>query len=583
MRPKFSFSNVIAFAALGALAVMVATDPRFRELLSGNWQWIGLLLAIIVLIMAQVILVRRSLYVLPAGRTSLAEPATPSTVQPSLQPPARQAPQDAAGTAGTSAPAGPATPAKSASPSTSPGDGEIPGGDPPSEARQDGTGEPGPNIDVNLFTRFRQHLESVENQDAQTPAPNRAPASEDEVEDRVELSPASRRKAAKGGAASKTDSGAGKKTASAAENYAAFVSGEDGQDGSDLFSDLRPQPVTPPAGEETSGNDKEARSGETAAETATKKDTETATGTAADSTTQTASDGKGENGEHGDSGKNGEHTAGAKPGASTDASADASGTDGGVDGRTASPDAHPSPGEAPQPPPDEVTDALAARAGDSPEKGKAELAEEAAALLHLAEEAGRRGVWERLRASLKNYLDHLADAPELVDWRARRLQVRLAVNDRATGPALQAFEEMLTAGYQPDVDVTPGLLEEMLDGGERKLADTLRVSMLVRILAAFRQRRDQPAMDRAYSWIEAAQERVGDEKRLLQYLKNHLEIRKAMDNVPGQLELIDQIGNRCFKLGLTDEARTYYEMGLKLRGGSEDDQAPTGDDDSAVG
>ena len=38
-----------------------------------------------------------------------------------------------------------------------------------------------------------------------------------------------------------------------------------------------------------------------------------------------------------------------------------------------------------------------------------------------------------------------------------------------------------------------------------------------------------------------------------------------MGDLPGQLELIDQIGNRCYKLGLTEEARQYYEMGLKLR------------------
>ena len=444
----------------------------------------------------------------------------------------------------------------------------------------------------------------------------------------MELSSASRRKAPKRGAESKTNSGTGKKTVSGGGNYgafgaentaafgaentaasgndiAAFGDSEDEPDGPDLFSDLRPQPVTPPADEETSGDGEGATGGAATSGAVTggavsggapphpalgqdeaDRSGETAAGRTADSAPPSASDGEGENGER---------AAGAKPDASTDVTSDVTtdrpGTDGGADGRTGSPGAQRPPGEAPQPPPDEaagevtdeVTDALAARPGDSPEKGKAELAEEAAALLNLAEEAGRRGVWERLRATLENYLAHLAEAPELVDWRARRLQVRLAVNDRATGPALQAFEDMLAAGYQPDVDGTPGLLEELLDGGERKLADTLRVSMLVRILAVFRQNRDQAAMDRAYGWIEAAQERAGDEKRLLQYLKNHLEIRKALGNVPGQLELIVQIGNRCFKLGLTGEAKTYYEMGLKLRGESEDDQAPAGDDDSAVG
>ena len=83
-------------------------------------------------------------------------------------------------------------------------------------------------------------------------------------------------------------------------------------------------------------------------------------------------------------------------------------------------------------------------------------------------------------------------------------------------------------------------------------------------------------MDRCYGWIEEAQEQVGDERRLLQYLKNHLEIRKVLGDVPGQLELIDQLGNRCYRLGLTEEAKLYYEMGLRVRAEAEGaDSQPT--------
>ena len=53
----------------------------------------------------------------------------------------------------------------------------------------------------------------------------------------------------------------------------------------------------------------------------------------------------------------------------------------------------------------------------------------------------------------------------------------------------------------------------------------------MRILAVFRATRDQRAMDRCYGWIEDAQEQVGDERRLLQYLRNHLEIRKVLGDL----------------------------------------------------
>lgn len=205
--------------------------------------------------------------------------------------------------------------------------------------------------------------------------------------------------------------------------------------------------------------------------------------------------------------------------------------------------------------------------GDAGRAVTADLADESETLLRMAEEAIERGDRSAARAGLDNYLAHLADAPRLVHWRARRLECRLAVLQSNANRALQGFEAMLDAGYQPDEEGVPPLLDGLLAGAEAQVADGLRVSMLVRILAGFRSARMHSAMDRAYTWIEEAQERVGDERRLLQYLKNHLEIRKVMNDLEGQLELIDQLGNRCFKLGLTEEAQTYYEMGLQLRGG----------------
>jgi hypothetical protein len=219
-------------------------------------------------------------------------------------------------------------------------------------------------------------------------------------------------------------------------------------------------------------------------------------------------------------------------------------------------------------PGDEVSAALAQGPGDAPG-----LADEAAAVLHLAEEAAAREDWDGLRAGLDNYLAHLADAPALVHWRARRLQARLAVHEGDSNRALQGFEELLAAGHRPRVEEVPALLDGLLAGAERDTAASLRVSMLVRILAGFRQTRDQRAMDQCYGWIEEAQEQVGDERRLLQYLRNHLEIRKVLGDVPGQLELIDQLGNRCYRLGLTEEAKAYYEMGLRLRAEAGQDAA----------
>ena len=91
------------------------------------------------------------------------------------------------------------------------------------------------------------------------------------------------------------------------------------------------------------------------------------------------------------------------------------------------------------------------------------------------------------------------------------------------------------------------------------------MALLVKALSAFRQAGDREAMDRLYGRIEAAQEAAGDERKLIQYYKNHLAIKEVLGDAEGRLELIDKIGKRYFKLGDTAPAKEYYEMGVKLR------------------
>lgn len=220
------------------------------------------------------------------------------------------------------------------------------------------------------------------------------------------------------------------------------------------------------------------------------------------------------------------------------------------------------------PPPDVVGDAIR---GDPEE---APSADEAASLLKLAEDAFRRGDAAAARAALDQ---HLSLVPvERVTWPAHRLQVRLSAVDPQPQLALDAFEAMLKAGFPLKEEGVPALLDELLSGVQADIADSLRVSLLLKVLGVFRQSNNRAAMDQVYRLLIEAQEHVGDERKLVQFLKNHLEIKKVMGEVAGQLEIIDQIGNRLFKLGQTAEAREYYELGLKLRADLQQaDTAPT--------
>jgi tetratricopeptide (TPR) repeat protein len=208
------------------------------------------------------------------------------------------------------------------------------------------------------------------------------------------------------------------------------------------------------------------------------------------------------------------------------------------------------------PPPDVVGDAMRT-------EPEATASGESASLLKLAEDAFRRGESDAARAALDQHLALVG--AERATSQAHRLHVRISVLMGQPQIALDAFDAMLKAGYALKEDGVTGLVDEMLDGVSPDLGDSLRVSLLLKVLGVFRQAGNRPEMDQVYRVLIQAQERVGDETKLVQFLKNHLDIMKSMGEVSGQLEVIDEIGNRLFKLGQTAEAREYYELGLKLR------------------
>ena len=215
---------------------------------------------------------------------------------------------------------------------------------------------------------------------------------------------------------------------------------------------------------------------------------------------------------------------------------------------------------------------------DAPAAGAA--IEDSSTLLKLIEEALVRRDLDGARAGLQNYFAAVGAAPDATDWRAHRSAMHLAALEHKPAKVTEAFELMLKAGYALAEQPFEALLDELLGGMPPGDAGPLRVSLLVRALAVFRQRNDRPAMDRLYRRIEEVQAGIGDEEKLVRFLKNHLEIKKVMQDLAGQLDIVDQIGNRLYRMGHTDEAREYYEQGLKLRAELEAQEV---DDDEAAG
>lgn len=208
----------------------------------------------------------------------------------------------------------------------------------------------------------------------------------------------------------------------------------------------------------------------------------------------------------------------------------------------------------------------------SPEEGEQEKAAdkvrnggEREMLLKLAEDALEKGDRAGAAAGLEQVLRLHDEAQQPLPWRVRLAQARLAVLQGNHTLAIENFEELLK--WRPRLEETEYVaqIDQLTSPVSGASGAELRVSMLLKLLAVFRQVSDRTAMDRIYVLIESAQEQSGDEQKLIQYYKNHLEIKTVMDDVEGQLGLIDQIGNRYYKLGDTEAARKFYEQGLKLR------------------
>ncbi|MCZ6646672.1 MAG: hypothetical protein O7B79_10580 [SAR324 cluster bacterium] len=191
--------------------------------------------------------------------------------------------------------------------------------------------------------------------------------------------------------------------------------------------------------------------------------------------------------------------------------------------------------------------------------------EQAPILLKLAEEALHKGDQAGARAGLEQVLALYAESQNETPWRLKLMQARLAVLEGNFDGALQGYEEFLDGRPELEEADFVGQIEEMTAAREGAAIASFRVSLFMKLLAAYRQANDRPAMDRIYGLIEEAQEHAGDEQKLIQYYKNHLEIKTVMEDVEGQLDLIDRIGNRYYKLGDTETARQFYEQGLKLR------------------
>ncbi|MDH4121857.1 MAG: hypothetical protein OEV94_09160 [Deltaproteobacteria bacterium] len=211
--------------------------------------------------------------------------------------------------------------------------------------------------------------------------------------------------------------------------------------------------------------------------------------------------------------------------------------------------------------PEKIRQALGTGAGPA--------AEDAAALLDAFDRAVLRRDAQAARESYEKF-ESLAAKDALLGRgalgrRGEEARVRLAVTEGDPSEAAAMLETLLEDWPAPEPAELEELMGRLTEGADPAQRPALRVNLLLKVLAIHRKSANQGAMDQVYGLIVGAQEQAGDPKRLVQFLKNQLALKKALGDTQGQTALADRLGKELFRLGDNEGAKEYYEMAIGLK------------------
>ena len=197
-----------------------------------------------------------------------------------------------------------------------------------------------------------------------------------------------------------------------------------------------------------------------------------------------------------------------------------------------------------------------------------EKSDEAEGLLKLATTACEAGRMEEAKAGLKSYfklLNNLGQSPSKnVLQLAEKLEISFdSASDQASSTVSEELSDVADMKSEKDIQKEPektdysAVMDGIVKTLEKKEAYDEALPLLKDLLKFNRERVNISAMDPLFERIEQAHASMNNNKELVETYKEHLAIKQQLDDMEGELRLLDLISNHYADSGDQNAAERY--------------------------
>jgi len=205
-----------------------------------------------------------------------------------------------------------------------------------------------------------------------------------------------------------------------------------------------------------------------------------------------------------------------------------------------------------------------------------EKSDEAEGLLKLATTACEAGRMEEAKAGLKSYfmlLHELGQSPSKnVLQLAEELEIPIEnANDQASSTVTDELSDGADMKSEKNIQEEPektdysAVMDGIVKTLEKKEAYDEALPLLKDLLKFNRERVNISAMDPLFERIEKAHVSMNNNKALVETYKEHLAIKQQLDDIEGELRLLDLISKHYVDSGDNKAAERYRAEGLRVR------------------
>ena len=205
-----------------------------------------------------------------------------------------------------------------------------------------------------------------------------------------------------------------------------------------------------------------------------------------------------------------------------------------------------------------------------------EKSDEAEGLLKLATTACEAGRMEEAKAGLKSYfklLHELGQSPSKnVLQLAEKLEIPFdSASDQASSTVSEELSDAADMKSEKDIQKEPektdysAVMDGIVKTLEKKEAYDEALPLLKDLLKFNRERVNISAMDPLFERIEQAHASMNNNKELVETYKEHLAIKQQLDDMEGELRLLDLISNHYADSGDQNAAERYRAESQRVR------------------